>query len=63
MTSNIYFTDNKYLKLKKRLNIYKDNFIVCIFGLTEEQTIGMTSMYDITFTNEANLITHIENNI
>jgi len=51
---------NKYLQLKKKLYIHKDNFIVCVFGLSEDQTIGMTTMYDITFVNESNLIEHIE---
>lgn len=29
-------------------------------SLSKEQTQGMTSMYDLTFTNEANFIDHIE---
>ena len=51
---------DKYLKLRKQLNIEKHQFVICIFGLSEEQTQGMTSMYDLTFTNETNLINHIE---
>ena len=51
---------DKYLKLRKQLNIEKNQFIICVFGLSKEQTLGMTSMYDLTFTNEANLIDHIE---
>lgn len=51
---------DKYLKLRKQLNIQKDQFILCIFGLSKEQTQGLTSMYDLTFTNEMNLMSHIE---
>lgn len=51
---------DKYLKLKKRLQLDKKQFILCIFGLSSEQTQGMSSMYDLTFTNEINLIEHIE---
>jgi phage FluMu protein Com len=51
---------DKYLKLRKQLNIEKNKFVICIFGLSEKQTQGMTSMYDLTFTNETNLISHIE---
>ncbi|MBE8232183.1 MAG: DUF1887 family protein, partial [Endozoicomonadaceae bacterium] len=51
---------DKYLKLRKQLNIDKNQFIICVFGLSEEQTQGMTSIYDLTFTNENNLLRHIE---
>lgn len=51
---------DKYLKLKKKLKLGKNQFIICVFGLSSEQTKGMTSMYDLTFTNETNLINHIE---
>ena len=51
---------DKYLKLRNQLNIDKNQFVICVFGLSQEQTQGMTSMYDLTFTNETNLINHIE---
>ena len=51
---------DKYLKLRKRLKINKNQFVVCVFGLSHEQTQGMTSMYDLTFANENNLIKHID---
>ena len=51
---------DKYLKLRSQLNISKSQFVICVFGLSQEQTQGMTSMYDLTFTNETNLIDHIE---
>lgn len=50
----------KYLKLKKQLKIGKTQFIICIFGLSQIQTEGMSSMYDLTFTNELNFIDHIQ---
>ncbi len=52
---------DKYLKLRKRLTLGKGQFIICVFGLSQEQTTGMTSMYDITFTNEITLMHHINN--
>jgi phage FluMu protein Com len=52
---------DKYLKLRKQLKLDKNQFVLCIFGLSQEQTQGMSSMYDLTFTNEANLINHIGN--
>ena len=51
---------DKYLKIRKQLNIEKSQFVICVFGLSKEQTQGMTSMYDLTFTNEENFIGHIE---
>ena len=51
---------NKYLSLQKQLNIEKKQFILCVFGLSQEQANGMTSMYDLTFVNEHTLIEHIE---
>ena len=54
---------DKYLKLRAQLNIDKNQFVICIFGLSQEQAQGMTSMYDLTFTNEADLIGHIERNL
>ena len=51
---------DKYLSLRKRLNINKNQFVICVFGLSQEQASGMTRMYDLTFVNEASLITHIQ---
>ena len=52
---------NKYFTLRKKLNIKKGNFILCVFGLSDEQAIGLTSMYEITVVNESKLIPHIKN--
>ncbi len=51
---------NKYLSLRKQLNLEKKQFVICIFGLSQEQAQGMTSMYDLTFVNENTLIEHIQ---
>ncbi len=51
---------DKYLKLRKKLKLPKQQFIICAFGLTIEQTQGLSTMYDLTFTNETNFIKHIE---
>jgi phage FluMu protein Com/preprotein translocase subunit Sec61beta len=51
---------NKYLSLRKQLNIEKKQFILCVFGLSQKQAQGMSSMYDLTFVNESTLIEHIE---
>ncbi len=51
---------NKYLSLRKQLNISKEQFIICVFGLSREQTLGMTSMYELTFVNEKTLVDHIQ---
>lgn len=51
---------DKYLSLRKRLNINKNQFVLCVFGLSQEQAQGMTSMYDLTFVNETSLIKHIQ---
>ncbi len=50
---------DKYLTLRKQLNIDKNQFVICVFGLSEKQAQGMTSMYDLTFVNETSLIQHI----
>ena len=33
---------------------------ICVFGLSEEQANGMSSMYDLTFVNENKLLHHME---
>jgi len=42
---------DKFLKLKKRLNLSRSQFIICATDLTEEQASGLTAMYDLTFAN------------
>jgi hypothetical protein len=54
---------SKYFSLRKKLKLPKENFILCVFGLNDEQAIGLTSMYDITVVNESTLLEHIENTL
>jgi len=51
---------DKYLTLRKQLGISKSQFIICVFGLSDEQAAGMTNMYEITFVNQSTLIDHVE---
>ncbi len=52
---------DKYLRLKKRLKLTKEQFIICVIGLDKIQTDGLTNTYDITFRNQNNLLEHIDN--
>lgn len=52
---------DKYCKLRKRLKVEKDQFLLCVVGLSREQAQGLTSMYDVTFVNENTFIEQIEN--
>jgi hypothetical protein len=51
---------DKYSKLRKRLHLDKEQFLLCVVGLSLEQAQGLTSMYDVTFVNENNFIEHVE---
>lgn len=51
---------NKYLSLRKQLKLEKEQFVLCVFGLSQEQAQGMNSMYDLTFVNENTLLEHIQ---
>ncbi|MCP3888290.1 MAG: DUF1887 family protein [Desulfobulbaceae bacterium] len=50
----------KYSKLRKRLKIDKTQFLLCVVGLSQEQTQGLTAMYDVTFVNERTFLQHVE---
>ncbi|WP_426416184.1 hypothetical protein [Aestuariirhabdus sp. LZHN29] len=51
---------DKYLSLRKQLKLDKSQFVLCVFGLSDEQALGMTSMYDLTFVSETSLASHIQ---
>ncbi|MGB5686067.1 MAG: DUF1887 family CARF protein [Candidatus Electrothrix sp.] len=51
----------KYSVLRKRLKLNETQFLMCVMGLSEKQTMGMSSMYDVTFVNENNFLQQIEN--
>lgn len=42
---------DKFLRLKKRLGIPRQQFIICASDLSDEQAIGLSAMYDLTFVN------------
>ena len=50
---------DKYSKLRKRLKIDKKQFLMLVSGLSDEQTQGLTSMFDITIVNEKHFVQHI----
>ena len=43
---------DRYLALKKRLGINGQQFVMCIAGLSNENTKAFSAMYDLSFTNE-----------
>jgi hypothetical protein len=49
----------KYGGLRKRLGLAKEQFVLCVAGLTDEQASGLTSMYDITLTSERGIRSHL----
>lgn len=49
----------KYAKMRRRLEIGKENFLLLVLGVSDEQVQGLTKMYDITFVNETGFIKHI----
>ncbi len=50
----------KYSTLRKRLKLERTQFLLCVIGLSEEQTQGLSSMYDVTFVNEKNFLEHVK---
>ena len=51
---------DKYLTLRKRMNLNKENFLLCIIGLSQKQCEGLTGMHELTFVNESNFVAHLE---
>ena len=51
---------DKYTRLVKRLNLEKEQFLVCATGLDEKQIRGFNSMYGVTFANETNFLEHVQ---
>jgi len=51
---------DKYSNLRKRLHVDKNQFLLCVVGLSQEQLQGLTSMYDLTFVNEKNFLNQVE---
>ncbi|GAK61147.1 hypothetical protein Despr_0885 [Candidatus Vecturithrix granuli] len=50
----------KYVKLRNRLQIERPFFLLLVLGLSDEQSRGLTSMYEMTFVNEKNFLEHVQ---
>lgn len=50
---------DKYQRLRKRLGIERNRFIVCSTDISEEQATSLSAMYDLTFVNLASLPRHL----
>jgi hypothetical protein len=50
----------KYVKLRQRLGVDPDRFIICNPDLPDEQAAGLGPMYSLTFVNMRSLRTHLE---
>jgi Zn finger protein HypA/HybF involved in hydrogenase expression len=50
---------DKYVTLRRRLGLEKDQFVICVVGLSDEQGRGLSSMYDLTFVGERGLGPHL----
>lgn len=48
------------LTLRKRLGMSRENFIMCAQGLSPEQAVGLSSMYELTFANTRDLSARLE---
>ncbi len=59
-TGEFRSTIDKYHKLRRRMGIEKKNFVMLVLGLSESQTKGLTSMYDITFVNEHGFVDYFQ---
>ncbi|MCI5130622.1 MAG: DUF1887 family protein [Candidatus Electrothrix sp. EH2] len=53
----------KYSVLRERLKLDGQQFLICVIGLSDKQTLGLTSMYDLTFVNEKNFLQQVEKNL
>jgi len=51
---------SKYISLRKKIGLKKENFILCVFGLPDELIHGFNTMFDISFANEMTLIPYLE---
>lgn len=51
---------DKLQRLRKRMQIEPQHFLLCVAGLSEEQSQGLSSMYEITVVNEKTLFNHVE---
>jgi hypothetical protein len=50
---------DKYQRLRKRLGVERNRFIICSTDINDEQASSLTAMYDLTFVNLASLTRHL----
>lgn len=50
----------KYLRLRKRLNIDRSRFLILSTDLTQEQAVGLSAMYDLSFVSLQTLRDHLQ---
>ena len=50
---------DKYLRLRKRLDIDRNRFVICAADLTQDQASGLSAMYELTFVNLETLAPHL----
>lgn len=50
---------DKYLRLRKRLGLDRNRFVICAADLTQEQATGLSAMYELTFVNLEMLTPHL----
>ncbi len=53
----------KYMTLRKRVGIDKDNFVVCVLGLSKQECAGLGQMFGLTFANEDTIFEHIKDTL
>ena len=51
---------DKYLRLRKRLNIDRGRFLILSTDLTQEQAAGLSAMYDLSFVSLQTLREHLQ---
>lgn len=51
---------DKFLRLKKRLGIPRQQFIICATELSDEQASGLSAMYELTFVNLQTLVAKLQ---
>ncbi|MFT4241553.1 MAG: hypothetical protein QM569_04640 [Acidovorax sp.] len=51
---------DKYLRLRKRLDVDRSRFLICSADLTQEQAAGLSAMYELSFVNLQTLKDHLQ---
>ena len=51
---------DKYLRLRKRLGLERQHFVICSPHIADDQAGGLSAMYDLTFVNLRLLRAHLQ---